>query len=366
MSPASPATDRGRRTPLVHITVLACVVLLATACTSGGRPAPTPRGGSASTEAPSAPAGSPVGPGAAALASPSGTITLYTSVTQATVDAAVGGWTDAHPGVDVEVFRAPTAEVAARIATDLASGGLRADVLWLTDPLSIAAYADQGLLQAWTPPSTATIPAAYRTGTFFGTRLLNMVLAYNTTTTPAGPSDFVDLLDPEFQDAIGIPDPGFAGSAFAALAWFSQADGYGMTFYRDLKLHGATQVKAPDDVTTGVAEGRFKVGMTLDNSVRTAVRKGSPIALLWPSRGAIAIYSPIAVVGASTNLAAADSFVDFTLSLPGQALIAGTGWQPVVGPGGPPVLGPQVSPDWTAAFGRQKDLLASYRTIFGG
>ena len=360
MSLASPATDRGRRSLLA---LLAVILLLASACSAGGSPAPAPGGGSSTTTAsPVAAAGS----GAGALASPTGTITLYTSVTQATVDAVVGGWRDAHPGVDVEVFRAPTAEVAARIASDLASGGLRADVLWLTDPLSIAAYADQELLQRWTPPSAAAVPASYRTDTFFGTRLLNMVLVRNTTTTPAGPTDFSDLLNPEFQDAIGIPDPGFAGSAFAALAWFSQADGYGMAFYRDLKLHGATQVRAPDDVTTGVAEGRFNVGMTLDNSVRTAVQKGSPITLFWPSHGAIAIYSPIAAVAASANLASADSFVDFALSLPGQALIAGTGWQPVVGPGGPPIVGPQVSPDWAAAFGRQKELLASYRAIFGG
>ena len=125
-------------------------------------------------------------------------------------------------------------------------------------------------------------------------------------------------------------------------------------------------MKAPDDVTNGVADGRFKAGMTLDNSARTAIRKGSPIALVWPTSGAIAIYSPIAAVAASANQATADAFVDYSLSPAGQALIAGTGWQPVVGGGGPAPGGLQVSPDWAAAFGKQKDLLAAYRAIFGG
>lgn len=352
MSIASTATGRRHRSPLVLFTALA---LIAAACSAAVTPVPTATNSSPST-APGGPSTTPIA---------SGTITLYTSVTQNTVDAVVKGFTDAHPGVDIEVFRAPTAEVAARIATDLASGGLKADVLWLTDPLSIAAYADQGLLQTWTPPSAAAIPAAYRTDTFFGTRLLNMVLVHNTSRAD-GPADFSDLLAEDFRGSIAIPDPGFAGSAYAALAWFDQADGYGMAFYRALKDHGAAQVKSPDDVTTGVAEGQYQVGMTLDNSARTAIKKGSPIAMLWPSGGAIAIYSPIAAVDASVNRASADSFVDFSLSLPGQALIAGTGWQPVVGPGGPPVVGPQVSPDWAAAFGRQKELLASYRAIFGG
>ena len=359
MSRAVPATRRGRRPfPAVLLTAFSLVVV---ACSGGASPASS--SGTASAAATPSAGSSAVG-GAATLPN-GGTLTLYTSVTQGTVDAVVAGFAAAHPGVTVDVFRAPTAEVAARIATEIAGGGLRADVLWLTDPLSIAGYADQKLLQAWSPPSAAAIDAAYRTDTFFGTRLLNMVLVKGAAVTP-GPADWKDLLSPDVAGAIGLPDPGFAGSAFAALGYFSAADGYGTAFYRALKDNGATQVKAPDDVTTGVAEGRFKVGMTLDNSARTAIKKGSPIAMVWPTSGAIAIYSPIAAVAASPALSTADAFVDYTLSAPGQALIAGTGWQPVVGGGGPKAEGRQVSPDWIAAFGRQKDLLAAYRAIFGG
>lgn len=351
-------TATGHRSPSTLVLVVAFLLVLV-ACSSGAPspsaapPSPAPSGAASASAAPSA------GP------SPVGTITMYTSVTQATVDAVVEGWKAAQPGVEIEVFRAPTAEVAARIATDLRSGGLRADVLWLTDPLSIGPYADQGLLQAWSPRGAAAIDAAYRTDTSFGTRLLNMVIVRGAAVSPA-PTDWTDLLSPAHAGAVGLPDPGFAGSAFAALGYFSAADGYGMDFYRSLKDNGAVQVKSPDDVTTGVAEGRFRVGMTLDSSARTAVRKGSPIELVWPSSGAIAIYSPIAAVAASTNLVTADSFVDFVLSADGQTMIAGTGWQPVVGAGGPAPGGAQVSPDWAALLGREKELLDEYRTIFGG
>jgi iron(III) transport system substrate-binding protein len=362
MSRADTTTGRGcHPLPAVLLTALSLVVV---ACSGGaGSAGSAPVGGTGSPGA--APSAGSSATSVATSLPNGGTLTLYTSVTQGTVDAVVAGFEAAHPGVTVDVFRAPTAEVAARIATDLAGGRLRADVLWLTDPLSIAGYADQQLLQAWTPPSSAAIDAAYKTDTFFGTRLLNMVIVKGAAVTP-GPADWKDLLSSDVKGAIGLPDPGFAGSAFAALGYFSAADGYGAAFYQALKDNGATQVKAPDDVTTGVAEGRFKVGMTLDNSARTAIKKGSPITLVWPSSGAIAIYSPIAAVAASAALPTADAFVDYTLSGPGQALIAGTGWQPVVGDGGPQVEGRQVSPDWVAAFGRQKDLLAAYRAIFGG
>ncbi len=246
------------------------------------------------------------------------------------------------------------------------SGGIKADILWLTDPLSIQAYADQGLLKVWQPAGAADIDAAYRSDTFWGTRFLNMVMVQGATVTP-GPVGWHDLTNAAYKDAVGIPDPGFAGSAFGALGYFDQTDGFGTAFYKALKANGATQVKAPDDVTTGVAEGRFKVGMTLDNSARTAIAKGSPIKLVWPSDGAIAMYSPIGVVYTTATAPAAQSFVELVLSDAGQRAIATTGWQPIrAGVGGPSAEGKQVYPDWKAAFGRQKDLLTEYRAIFGG
>src|SRR5207302_7822730 len=54
-------------------------------------------------------------------------ITLYTSVTQNTVDATVAGFKAAHPGAKVTVFRATTGQLNARIAADKRSGGLGAD-----------------------------------------------------------------------------------------------------------------------------------------------------------------------------------------------------------------------------------------------
>jgi iron(III) transport system substrate-binding protein len=75
-----------------------------------------------------------------------GTLRIYTTVTQATVDSVVEGFSERYPDVDVEVFRAPTGELTARIAAEQREGGMRADVLWLTDPLSMQQYAGDGLL----------------------------------------------------------------------------------------------------------------------------------------------------------------------------------------------------------------------------
>ncbi|MEX2184684.1 MAG: extracellular solute-binding protein [Chloroflexota bacterium] len=296
----------------------------------------------------------------------SGTITLYSTVTQATVESVVAAYEAANPGVTVEVFRAPTGEVAARIAAELREGGLRADLLWLTDPLSMEPYARDGLLATDVPAGADAIDASDQTATSWGTRLLSMVIVTGVDADPA-PADWWDLTDPGLVDAVAIPDPGFAGSAFGLLGYFADAPSYGMDFYQKLKDNGAVIVKSPDEVTTGVAEGRFKAGITLDFSVRSAAAKGSPVQLVWPASGAVTMPSPIAAVATSQSGATARSFMEYVLSREGQALIAASGWQPARAgvDGGPPIDGLQIRPDWATVFGRQDDLLAAFRAIYG-
>lgn len=291
------------------------------------------------------------------------TLRIYSTVTQDTVDAVVAGFQAANPDVVVEVFRAPTGEVAARIAAEQRDGGMQADVLWLTDPLSIEQYARDGLLRSWTPAAVEAVPSDYRTDTFFGTRILNMVIVTDADADPV-PQDWADLS--EVAGGVAIPDPGFAGSAYGALAYFALDPDYGMDFYSGLAAAGGTQVNAPGDVLTAVAEGAYDAGITLDRTVRDAVDDGSPVRLVWPTSGAIAIYSPVAVVDATTSTAA-EPFVDYVLGVSGQQAIASTGWEPIRKDGvdwSDP--GPQAVVDWEEAFSRQDELLTAYREIFGG
>lgn len=291
---------------------------------------------------------------------------LYTSVTQDTVDAVIAAFGTSHPGVTVEVFRAPTGELNARIAAERREGRIRADVLWMTDPLSIQPYAAAEELRAWSPPAAEAIDAAYRSDDYWGARLLNMVIVAGDDVDPA-PTDWDDLTDPAYSDGVVVPDPGFAGSAFGALGYFALADGYGTAHLQALADNGTVQVQSPDEVVTGVAEGRYQAGMTLDYSARAAIERGSPVQMIWPESGAITMYSPIAVMAATQAAESAETFVDFVLDVEGQEAIADTGWQPVhPDVEGPPIEGAQVTPDWDAAIERRDELLAEYRAIFGG
>ena len=290
-----------------------------------------------------------------------GSLRIYASVTQDTVDAVIAGFEDANPGVTVDVFRAPTGEVAARIASELREGGLQADVLWMTDPLSIQQYARDGLLRAWTPANVEAVPEDYRTDTFVGTRVLNLVMVAGDDVEPA-PEDWGDLTGT--GGVVALPDPGFAGSAFGALGFFALDPEFGFDYYSALAANGAVQVQSPDDVVVGVAEDLYAVGITLDRSARGAVEDGSPVVMIWPASGAISMYSPIGVVEAS-EAGAAEPFVEYVLGEEAQTAIAATGWEPIRTDVDWPEYGDRRVVDWDQAFDRQEELLTEYRSIFG-
>src|SRR3954471_16575860 len=274
-------------------------------------------------------------------------VPLYTCLSDETVQKVIAAFEKGGTGRHVRLFRAPTGELNARVAADERSGGLRADVVWGCDPLTVQAWVDAGLVGGWTPSDVDAVPEEFRTKDYVGAHVLYMV-AVHRTDGPA-PTAWSDLADADHT--VAVPDPGVAASALGALGYFAAEPDYGVGFYRRLQQNGAVQVGTPDDVTTGVAQGVYDVGMTTAQSAYAAKDAGSPVDVAWPQPGAIAIYGPIALARHSADSRAAQDFISFVVGKEGQRVIGSAGSYPaspdVPGPAIPDGA-PVVSPDWAA------------------
>jgi iron(III) transport system substrate-binding protein len=283
-------------------------------------------------------------------------ITLYTCVNDTTIQPVLAQYQGTHPGTKVELFRAPTGQLNARVASDIRAGGLKADVIWACDPLTMQDYVTQGLVGGWTPETE--IPATVRTPDYVGIAMLYLVaITHQGVKAPTSWSDLASA------GKVAVPDPNLAASALGALGFF------GPKFYADLKEHGAVQVGTPDDVTTGVAQGTYDAGITIANSAYAAQKKGSPITITWPKPGAVAIYGPVAISKTTKNAQAAQDFISYVTSRDGQTVIGSAGSYPTL----PDVAGPEkpkgapvVYPDWNAVTSHKAALLEDYAKIFGG
>jgi iron(III) transport system substrate-binding protein len=295
----------------------------------------------------------------------SSSITLYTCVNDTTVAPVIKTFEKANPATNVKLFRAPTGDLNARIAGDVRSGGLRADLIWACDPLTMQDYVQQGLVGGWTPETS--ISSQYRTDDYVGVALLYMVAVSGKGVPP--PKSWSDLTGAAYDGGVAVPDPGVAASALGALGYFANNGDYGTGFYAALRKNGAEQVATPDDVVTGVAEGTYDAGITIANSAYAAKENGSPIEVTWPDPGAVAIYGPVALAKDSENAEAAKSFISYVASRKGQEQIGESGSYPTLdGVAGPtkPADAPVVLPDWPELSADKNALLAKYQKIFGG
>jgi iron(III) transport system substrate-binding protein len=297
--------------------------------------------------------------------STAGAITLYTCVSDTTIQPVVQAFEKAHPGSRIDLFRAPTGELNARVAGDVRSGGLKADVVWACDPLTMQSLVAQKLVGGWTPHTD--IAPKLRTPDYVAAAVLYMVAVSHQGVKP--PQRWADLSTGRFAGGVAVPDPSFAASALGALGYFAQNPDYGTGFYAALKRNGAVQVNTPDQVTNGVAEGVYKAGMTIASSAYAAKKKGSPIDVVWPQPGAIAVFGPVALATKAKNGATAKEFIAYVTSREGQTVIAGAGSYPALpGVEGPviPTGAPVVYPDWSAVAAQRDNLVKAHRQIFGG
>jgi iron(III) transport system substrate-binding protein len=309
----------------------------------------------------------PQGGGGTSASGGATSITVYTCASDSTVQPVLEAFQRSNQATHVDLFRAPTGQLNARVASDVRSGGLRADVVWACDPLTQQAWVDQKLVGGWVPPEATAIPKQYRTDDYVGVALLYLV-AVSHDTAPA-PKTWSDLTGAAYRGAIAVPDPSVAASALGALGWFAAAPDYGVGFYRSLKADGAVQVSTPDDVTTGVAQGRYKAGITIANSAYAAKKAGSPVAVTWPEPGAIAIYGPVALARHASHADAAKQFISYLVSRPGQDVLAEAGSYPTLpGVQGPevPANAPVVQPDWPSIAAQRTSMLAEYQRVFAG
>lgn len=261
------------------------------------------------------------GPAAPQAKSPS-RVLLYTSVPQELATQFTDAFMKKRPDIKVEIYRAGSTEVGAKLAAEREVGGIRADLLWLADAPIYYDLKKRGELLAYVSPEAKAVPADLKDpgGLFTAGRLINMIIAINTDVTPLkdAPKSWKDFPDVGKKAVMG--NPLYSGSNFVTVAAFVRRDGNWGWFER-ARAEGVAIVRGNSEAASALAGKEFGVAMTLDYIVAGLIKKGAPLAILWPSEGAISVPSPIAIIKSTKNPNGSKAFVDYVLSNEGQEFL---------------------------------------------
>ena len=264
-------------------------------------------------------------------------VLLYTSVPQELATQFADAFMKKRPDITVEIYRAGSTEVGAKLAAEREVGGIRADLLWLADAPIYYELKKRGELLAYASPESKAIPADLKDpkGFFIAGRLINMIIAVNTEVTPLkdAPRSWKEF--PDFGKKAVMGNPLYSGTNFVTVAAFVKKDGNWGWFER-ARAKGVAIVRGNSEAASALAGKEFGIAMTLDYIIAALIKKGAPLAIVWPAEGAISVPSPIAIIKGTKNPNGSQAFVDYVLSKEGQEFLVKQEVIPVRGDVNPP------------------------------
>jgi iron(III) transport system substrate-binding protein len=299
----------------------------------------------------------------------SGSLMIYTSVPEPVINELKAEFEAAFPDLELEIFRAATSDVTARIEVEQQAGEVQADLIWVAEPSAYEGFKADDLLAPYAPPEDAPIPETFidPDGFYVAGRVINMIVAWNTDELPEGLGDWPDLI--EVADRAVFPPP-TSGSVLAAAA--ALTDEFGDDFFERFEAAGGSQISSNGAARDALISGEFAAAGVLDYFIRQAKADGSPVDLVYPESGTVVIPSPIAMTASAQNPEGAKVFLDYLLSQEGQqAVVEIGGFYPVRddvdAPEGAPTLDDLVKleVDWVELVERTDEINADWRQIFG-
>jgi iron(III) transport system substrate-binding protein len=256
-----------------------------------------------------------------------GQLTWYSGVLDQALCEKVGqAFTAKYPGVRVDVTKTTSQVAFQRLLQDLKSGQVQSDVFTSTDASHFVYLKEKGELVKYVPENAGEVAEAFQRidpdGFYHVTWASLASIIYNTDKVKAAeaPKNWPDLLDPKWKNQVAVGNPSYSG--MVGVWTLSLAKLYGWDFFTKLNAQKPQIGRSIDDAVTLLNSGERLVALGNASSALRNAAKGNPIAVVYPTDGAVAVVAPSAIIKGAKNQNAAKLFMAFMLSTDYSKLIA--------------------------------------------
>lgn len=276
----------------------------------------------------------------AALPALSQTLTVYSAYENSQMRPLIQAFERANPGVKVEHFRQPGEELLATLELELRAKSPKADVVGLNSASLAVLQKRHGAIAPYAPKDIDRVRAEVRDAqNLVIPAFINIYLIhYNTkrVTAADAPQSWSALLDPRWKNAIAMADPASSQSVHS-FVWFiteylgkSDPANYGWNYFKRLGANGVHLESSHGTIRDLTVSGERPVAVQLLANAQTAANRGEPASPVWPREGVPGEVSAFALLKDAKNADAGRKWLDFVVSLDGQALMpASLGGAPV-------------------------------------
>jgi len=203
-------------------------------------------------------------------------------------------------------------------------GHPEADVFWNSEVGRTLQLQQHGVLAPCQPATAADIPAQFKDpqGYWYGFAARARVIIYNKELVPARevPQSVLDLTKPKWRGKVTLGNPAFGTTAtqMAAL-WARLGPQKAKAYFRALDENGVVIVPGNAAVRDEVARGSCLLGLTDTDDVWAGVRRGKPVAMIYPDQGpgqmgTLVIPNTVCKIAGAPHPEQADELIEFLVS----------------------------------------------------
>jgi iron(III) transport system substrate-binding protein len=224
-----------------------------------------------------------------------------------------------YPGIKCNFVRT-TAQVAyQRFQQDIQANAPVASVFSSTDVSHFPELKKRGLLLQYTPHSLANMvdslkPYNDKDGYYWVTAAALMTISYNTSVVAEKdiPKNWPDLLDPKWKGKVAIGHPAFSGYVGTWVVLMRKL--YGWDYFEKLEKNKPQIGRSVNDTVTMLNAKESAVAASSEPTTLLSKDKGNPLAVVYPTDGALLMVSPSGVPKNAPSPNAGKLYMEFLLS----------------------------------------------------
>lgn len=217
-------------------------------------------------------------------------------------------------------FVRTTAQVAyQRLQQDIQANAPVASVFSSTDVSHFPALKSKGLLLPYKPHNVANMVDSLKAyndkdGQYWVTAAALMLLTYNSSVVSEkeAPKNWPDLLDPKWKGKVSIGHPAFSGYVGTWVVLMQKL--YGWDYFTKLEKNQPQIGRSVNDTVTMLNSKERLVAAGPEATTLLSKDKGNPLAVVYPTDGALLMVSPSAIPKNAPSPNAGKLYMEFLLS----------------------------------------------------
>ena len=257
-----------------------------------------------------------------------GEVQLYSSMTEADLEALITCFNEVYPNIEVVVTNGSAGELTTRI--DGEKGNPQGDLVWggMADSDGDA-YAE--IFEAWVSEHDAENAEGFQStnGLYSMDHLSTVVFCVNEDLEAElglNIQSYEDLLDPALKGKIATADPNSSSSAWNNLsnimAVFGTDSDEAWAYIEQL-MPNLVVLGSSSGVFKNTQAGEYVVGLTYEDGAVNLLKDGATnIRLQYPTEGTSATVFGCALIKGGPNPENAKAMIDFICSAEGQTALA--------------------------------------------